>query len=123
MKGPAIETKPMSSVPHQLVVYVDVDETLLRNYGTKHIPMPGVIRHVRSLFEQGAQIYCWSSGGADYVRVSAEECGIADCFRAFLPKPQLLIDDQHTSEWRRLIQVHPVSCEGQTLETYLAVLK
>jgi len=48
--------------------------------------MPWVIRHVRELFEQGqgAELYCWSSGGSDYARQSAKECGIEECFRAFL---------------------------------------
>ena len=94
-----------------LVVYVDVDETLVRNYGTSRIPMPGTIRHVRALFEAGAELYCWSSGGAQYARQSAEECGLADCFRAFLPKPQVMLDDQPVGEWRRLIYVHPNTCD------------
>ena len=62
--------------------------------------MPRVIARVRSLFEQGAQLYLWSSGGADYARQSAEELGIVGCFVAFLPKPTLIIDDQTVSEWR-----------------------
>ncbi len=69
------------------VVYVDVDDTLVRSVGTKRIPIPAAVRHVRALFEQGAELYCWSSGGADYARQSAEECDIADCFRAFPPGP------------------------------------
>ena len=36
-----------------LYIYVDVDETLVRNYGTKRIPMPNVIAHVKKLHEQG----------------------------------------------------------------------
>ena len=70
-----------------LIVYVDVDETLICNYGTSRIPMPSVIEHVRELYRQGAQLYCWSSGGGEYARQSAEEAGLADCFTAFLPKP------------------------------------
>lgn len=50
------------------VVYVDVDETLVRNYGRSRIPIPSVIAHVRQLFENGAELYCWSSGGAAYAR-------------------------------------------------------
>jgi hypothetical protein len=105
-----------------LVIYVDVDETLVRNYGTKRIVMPTVIRHVRQLFEAGAILYCWSSGGAAYAQSSAEECGIANCFQAFLPKPQVLIDDQQIGDWRSLLQIHPASCEGSTVETYRTVL-
>ncbi len=28
-------------------VYVDVDETFLRNYGAKQIPIPRVIKHIK----------------------------------------------------------------------------
>lgn len=63
------------------VVYVDVDETLVRNYGRSRIPIPAVIAYVRQLFENGAELYCWSSGGAEYARESAREVGLEDCFR------------------------------------------
>ena len=89
------------------VVYVDVDETLVRNYGRSRIPIPAVIAHVRELFEAGAELYCWSSGGADYARESAREVGLEDCFSAFLPKPHVMIDDQPVSDWRRLVYLHP----------------
>jgi hypothetical protein len=95
-----------------LVIYVDVDDTFVRSYGTKRIPIPAVLGYVRSLFELGAALYCWSSGGADYAQASAEEFGIADCFLAFLPKPDVLLDDQHISDWRRLQQVHPNECDA-----------
>ena len=101
-----------------VVIYVDVDETLIRNYGQSRIPMPQVIRHVRELFEQGAELYCWSSGGGNYARQSAEECKIADCFIAFLPKPQTILDDQNFPDWRKLKYVHPNDCDGKTLEDY-----
>lgn len=64
-------------------IYVDVDDTFVRSVSTKRIPMPSVIQHIRELKEQGAMLYCWSSGGADYAKQSAEEFGIADCFVAF----------------------------------------
>ncbi len=95
-----------------LVIYVDVDDTFVRSYGTKRIPIPAVLGHIWSLFELGATLYCWSSGGADYARVSAEEFRIADCFLAFLPKPDVLLDDQNIADWRRLRQVHPNKCDA-----------
>lgn len=101
-----------------MIIYVDIDDTLVRSIGAKRIPIPGVIQHVRELKEQGATLYCWSSGGADYARESADELGIAACFTAFLPKPQVLIDDQEVAEWRRCITVHPTACQGQTLADY-----
>ncbi|ANE43121.1 DUF705 domain-containing protein [Deinococcus puniceus] len=105
-----------------IVIYIDVDETLLRNYGTARIPMPAVIRHVRQLFEEGAELYCWSSGGADYARRSAAEVGLEDCFRAFLPKPQVMLDDQPVADWRRLVYVHPNGCDGRSVEEYRVAL-
>src|SRR5688500_2813752 len=101
-----------------LIVYVDVDDTLVRNVGVKRIPVPAVARHVRQLHEQGAELYCWSSGGTQYARESAEALGLADCFTAFLPKPQVLLDDQSRNEWRRCITIHPANCEGQSVEDY-----
>ena len=106
-----------------LYVYVDVDDTLVRSMGGKRINMPAVIRHVRELKAQGAILYCWSSGGGDYARQSAEESGIADCFEAFLPKPHILLDDQEMTDWRRFICIHPAACGTQTVEDYQRALE
>ncbi|RYX85709.1 DUF705 domain-containing protein [bacterium] len=89
------------------IIYVDVDDTLVRSVGTKRIPMPNVIRHVRELKIQGALLYCWSSGGAEYALMSAREFGIEDCFEAFLPKPHFLVDDQEPQDWPGFKVVHP----------------
>jgi len=99
-------------------IFVDVDDTFVRSIGTSLLPIPAMIEHLKTLKKQGANIYCWSSGGADYAQKSAAEFGIADIFTAFLPKPQVLIDDQNINDWKRLIQVHPFSCTQQTLENY-----
>ena len=108
----------------QLSVYVDVDETLLRHYGTRQIPIPAVIKQVKALYKQGAALYCWSSLGADYARQCAELCGVAQCFVAFLPKPQLIVDDQQPKAWRRILHVHPSQCSSQTtVEEYREALK
>ena len=82
------------------IVFVDVDDTLIRSVGAKRIPMPRTIDRVKILYEEGAELYLWSSGGAEYAERSAEELGIAKCFVAFLPKPGIMIDDQEVSEWR-----------------------
>jgi len=105
-----------------LYVYIDVDETLIRNYGTKRIPIPNVVQHVKKLNEQGAILYCWSSGGADYARESARELGIEDCFVIFLPKPQIIIDDVKLADWRYLSEIHPNTCDGYSLEDYRKLL-
>lgn len=106
-----------------LVVYVDIDDTLIRSVGTKRIPIPSSIQQVRELAAQGAQLYCWSSGGAAYARASAEEVGIDTLFSAFLPKPQVFLDDQTPETWRRTLFVHPSEGMGQTVADYLAKLE
>lgn len=103
---------------NDLYVYVDVDDTLVRSVGSKRIPIPSVIRHVKNLKKQGAVLFCWSSGGAEYAQSSATEFGIADCFEGFLPKANVMIDDQEISSWKRYIRIHPSNCDRQTLEIY-----
>ena len=82
------------------IIFVDVDDTLVRSIGTKRIPMPRVIDRIRRLHQEGAILYLWSSGGAEYAEQSASELGISECFVAFLPKPTIIIDDQAVSDWR-----------------------
>ena len=96
----------------QRVIFVDVDDTLVRSVGTKRIPMPNVIAHVRQLHESGAALYLWSSGGGEYARASAEELGIEKCFQAFLPKPDAYVDDQAVHEWRYCEHVLPGNAGG-----------
>ncbi len=93
----------------RLVVYVDVDDTLIRTVGSKRIPMPAVVRRVRDLHQQGAELWLWSSGGADYARSSAQELSIEHCFMGFLPKPHLVIDDQPITAWHTLAYENPLT--------------
>lgn len=104
--------------PRPLVVYVDIDDTLVRSVGAKRIPIPPAVEHVRALHAQGAELYCWSSGGAAYARESAAEVGVEGCFAAFLPKPDVMLDDQPPAEWRALLTVHPAECRGQGVAEY-----
>lgn len=90
-----------------MIVYVDVDDTLVRWAGTKRIPMPGTIERVKKLHEKGHTLYLWSSGGASYAREVAESLKIAGLFIDFLPKPGVMIDDQEVSEWRGFIYERP----------------
>src|SRR5687768_12930092 len=92
---------------HPKVIFVDVDDTLIRTVGTKRIPIPSTIARVRALKETGYQLFLWSSGGADYARATALELDIEACFEGFLPKPSLYIDDQPVSEWRYCIHRYP----------------
>lgn len=91
------------------IVFVDVDDTLVQSVGTKRIPMPGVVAQVRALYEQGVEIYLWSSGGAEYARAAAAELKIESCFVGFLPKPTSYIDDQPVHEWRFCKHVYPAA--------------
>ncbi|GGJ61045.1 hypothetical protein [Deinococcus aquiradiocola] len=111
---PAQQSLPADCKVAGLAVYVDVDETLLRHYGTRQIPIPSVIKQIKALHKQGAELYCWSSMGAAYARQCAETCGVAHCFQAFLPKPNIIVDDQQPKAWRRILHVHPSQCSSQT---------
>lgn len=109
----------MNRIPAQpFNIYVDVDDTLIRSFSSKRIPILRTINHVKELKAQGATLYCWSSGGADYAKKTAEELGIVEVFTAFLPKPHMLLDDRDINNWTQLIQVHPNSCNSQAIETY-----
>jgi len=101
-----------------LVVYVDVDDTLVRSAGTKRMPIPSVVAHVKTLFLNGAELFCWSTAGAEYARATAQQLCIENCFKAFLPKPNVLIDDQELATWRRFTLVHPLNVSDKTIETY-----
>ena len=90
------------------VIYVDVDDTLVRSFGSKRIPMTMAIQGVVALKEQGFTLYLWSSGGADYCKRTAAELGIENIFEGFLPKPNIYVDDQPISEWRELTHQYPM---------------
>ena len=92
---------------NQKVVFVDIDDTLVRSFGSKRIPMPSVIEHVRKLHASGAALYLWSSGGAEYAESTAKELGLLECFVGFLPKPNSYIDDQPVHEWKYCEHIYP----------------
>ncbi|MGM9515616.1 hydrolase [Roseateles sp. DB2] len=112
------EGTSVSSPNRTLIVYVDVDDMLIRSVGSKRIPIVPAIEHVRRLHATGAELYCWSSGGGEYARASAQEVGIEQCFRAFLPKPHLLLDDQPVADWKLCIELHPLSIHDQDAIDY-----
>ncbi len=106
-----------------LTFFIDVDDTFVRSHGSKHIPIPATIKLLKIPYEQGAELYCWSSGGADYARNSAIEFGIENIFTAFLPKPQVIIDDVKINDWRNLMQVHPNMFPSKQLGDYIKELE
>jgi hypothetical protein len=111
----------MNSKRH-VVIYVDVEDTLVRTAGAKRLPIPSVVAHVKALFEGGAELYCWSTAGADYARATAQELGLENCFKSFLPKPHILIDDQDIATWKRFTVVHPLNVSDKTAETYSGMI-
>ncbi len=102
-------------------IYVDVDDTLVRSFGSKRIAIDSTIDSVKALAARGVRLFCWSSGGSEYARSVAVELGLESCFEAFLPKPDGLIDDVHVSQWR-LAQIHPTECRGRDVTELLQKL-
>lgn len=95
----------MTSLHLPRTCYVDVDDTLVRSFGTKRIPITHVVETVRRLHRQGWTLYCWSQVGQEYAESSAKELGIHECFQGFLTKPNVLLDDVSPSTWCRVL--HP----------------
>ncbi|MCA9644693.1 MAG: hypothetical protein KC492_28580 [Myxococcales bacterium] len=114
-RHPSVESH-MSAPARLPAIFVDVDDTLVRSFGSKRIPISAMVERVLSLHAEGAELYCWSSGGGEYARKSANELGLGHCFRAFLPKPNVLIDDAKPSGWPDMTQVHPNTASSENLE-------
>jgi hypothetical protein len=102
----------------RMVVYIDVDDTLVRSAGTKIMPVPRMVEHAKLLASSGAELYCWSAAGADYARSTAQRLGIERCFVGFLPKPHVVIDDQEPASWKRFTVVHPMNASSKSLDDY-----
>lgn len=82
-----------------MIVYVDVDDTLVRWAGSKCIPRTLVIDKIKLRAAAGDELYLWSRAGAEHARRVADFLEIADLFVAILPKPDLIIDDEPFSKW------------------------
>jgi hypothetical protein len=111
----------MATDPKPLVAFIDIDDTLVRSFGSKRIAMSAMVERVRLLHAEGAVLYAWSSGGADYARSSADELGVGACFVAFLPKPDVFIDDVPVEAWRYTVQLHPNTAAHRTVEELRAL--
>ncbi|MEI9894502.1 MAG: hypothetical protein WDN28_11605 [Chthoniobacter sp.] len=99
-----------------LFIYVDVDDTLVEKADGQERPNTAVVHHVSELFKQGAQLYCWSTGGEDHARATAQKLGIEGCFIGFLHKPHVFIDDERAEEWPCFFHVRPD--ELQSFDAY-----
>ena len=100
----------------RLVVYIDVDDTLVRSAGTKTMPVPSIVEHAKILAGSGAELYCWSTAGAEYARSTAQNLGVEHCFVGSLPKPRVVIDDQDLVDWKRFAVVHPMNAAGKSVD-------
>ncbi len=109
--------------PTPVVIFVDVDDTLVRSAGSKRFPMRSMIERVLELHGAGMRLYCWSSGGAGYAHRSAVELGLADCFVGFLSKPDLLIDDQPSVPGKTLACLHPNEAASMSVEEIAAAAR
>jgi hypothetical protein len=104
-----------------MVIYVDADATFIQSEAGP-VPVQSVVRHLRSLVAAGAELYCWSTAGAAHSEEIARAVGTADCFRAFLPKPQVVIDRQPVREWP-VVDTHPNDCRFRTVADYQRELR
>jgi hypothetical protein len=71
-------------------IFVDVDLTLVDELGALR---PGAPEALRRLKGRGCRLFLWTSGGSEYARTVAATYGLTDLFDAFLPKPDIVIDD------------------------------
>jgi hypothetical protein len=107
----------------RLVVYIDVDDTLVRSAGTKTMPVPSMVEHVKALASSGAELYCWSTVGAEYARETARRLGLEQSFVGFLPKPHIVIDDQELHMWKKFEVLHPLEASGKSVDEYWKLVK
>ena len=88
------------------MIYIDVDDTLIRTAGAKRFVLTRTIEYVNKSYD-GNTLYCWRRGGAEYARRVADFLGITHCFAEFLPKPDVIIDDQLQETIGYCIFLHP----------------
>jgi hypothetical protein len=81
-------------------IFVDVDLTLV---DARQVIAPGAIDAMQHLYDAGCHLFLWSTGGGGYCRQIAERYGIADLFEAFLPKPDIYIDDMPATIFNALL--------------------
>ncbi|HEX8826280.1 MAG TPA: hypothetical protein VF794_40620 [Archangium sp.] len=101
-------------------IYLDAEDTLVPSTTDARISPERMVARLRELAQKGAGLYLWSRHGAEHARRVAAERGLEDCFRAFLPKPEVLIDAQALEDWS-LSEIHPVACTAVRLEDILRV--
>lgn len=81
-------------------VFVDIDLTLV---DAQQVIRPGATAAMQVLFDAGCHLFLWSTGGGAYCRQIAERYEIAHLFEAFLPKPDIYIDDMPATIFNGLV--------------------
>lgn len=84
--------------------------------------MTPVNERIRALHAESALLCARSSGGADYARSTADELDLADCFVAYLPKPDVFVDDVRVEAWRNTVQLHPNEVAHRSLDDLRALV-
>ena len=54
------------------IIFIDIDDTLVRTYGLKRIPIPKTIQAIFRFHKEGSEIYLWSNGGSDYCKKNSK---------------------------------------------------
>ena len=81
-------------------IFVDVDLTVIDELGRL---LPNAIEGLLTLREAGCKLFLWSTCGAEYCREVAERYEITPLFEAFLPKPDIYIDDMPSTVLKPLL--------------------
>ncbi len=98
-KTPEITSNGLMKVTKDFTVFVDVDNTIMISTEHGERGLYKAIKFVKQLHEKGFELYCWSQAGAAYAEKACEFLGIKDLFKAFLPKPNMCLDDRPMSDW------------------------
>ncbi|WP_199242820.1 hypothetical protein [Vitiosangium sp. GDMCC 1.1324] len=99
-------------------IYLDAEDTLVSGTAGAPLPRERLVARVRELARKGAGLYLWSRHGAEQARRVAAELGLEDCFQAFLPKPQVLIDTEALEDWS-ISEIHSAAFNSVRLEDIL----
>jgi len=89
-------------------VYVDVDFTLILPHDVGLL-IPESVNHelvaqIKKWHSEGRNIIIWTSNpdGREHCRKAAKLCGIEEYIYDYLPKPRLIVDDDHIEYYRTM---------------------
>ncbi len=91
-----------------LIIYCDVDGTLIF---PDDQPIDFTVDFLKYAKERGCKLYLWSQGGGDYCLEVANRLGLGNLFEAFLPKPDICVDDLAISAEFIQLHVDPINLQ------------